>query len=48
MTGNKRFLDESYGKRPTDVELLDAYLASDENSLVTRKLKPGDVVLSTD
>lgn len=48
MTGNKRFLDESNGKRPIDVELLDAYLASDENPLVTRKLKPGDLVFSTD
>lgn len=47
-TGNKRFLDESNGKGPIDVDLLDAYLASDESSLVTRKLKSGDLVSSTD
>lgn len=34
--GNKRFLDESNGKRPIDIELLDAYLARDESPLVTR------------
>lgn len=44
--GNKSFLDKSNGKRPIDVELSDAYLASDgspvESPLVTRKLKPGE------
>lgn len=34
--GNKRFLDESNGKRPIDIKLLDAYLARDESPLVTR------------
>lgn len=38
--GNKRFLDESPGKRPVNVELLGACLASDGSPLVTRKLKP--------
>lgn len=37
--GNKRFLDESHGKRPVDVELLGACLASDVSPLMTKKLK---------